>query len=283
MSVGASELTVTSSKRIAYLDMVIRSILCVYISVLPFKALLVVERTAFLILLGLLVLWCVLNRKLFYVRTPFDAALAAFVLWVGFTIPFSVFPAYSLKEYGKLLQWITVFYAVIHFFGEQPYRTMLLSLLALITVVVTAYGLTQFNLSSPQRVFASFSAEVWLTTFLIMVIPFGLASCLLNNGPTVVRRVGAIVAILAGLCLLSTQSRAGLVAFLAELLAMAWIIRSRLAMFVSGSVTMLLLTAVLIAFTMKTSGSVEGQASMPVKTGVESVVHRFDIWKFTLS
>lgn len=273
-----------SSERIAYLDMAIRSVLFVYIVVLPFKALLVVERTAFLILLGLLAFWCLFNRKLFYVRTPFDPPLAVFILWVGLTIPFSVFPEYSLKEYGKLLQWVTVFYAVIHFFGEQPYRAILVSLLVLMTFVVTAYGLTQFNLSSPQRIVASFSAEVWLTTFLVMMIPFGLASSLLRDGPAVVKRAGAIVTILAGLCLLSTQSRAGLVAFLAELLAMAWVVRSRLAMVVSGGVMILLLTAILIAFMVKTSGSsVEGQNSIPVKTGIETVVHRLDIWRFTLS
>lgn len=104
-----------SSERVANFDAIIRVVLAVYIAVLPFKSLLIVERNGFILLLTLLVGWCVANRRLFYSRTPYDRLLLVFVVWVGLTIPFAVVPFYSLKEYGKLLQHMVVFYAVIYF------------------------------------------------------------------------------------------------------------------------------------------------------------------------
>src|SRR5688500_10048118 len=92
------------SERVPYLDTIIRVVLGIYIAVLPFKPLLVVQRNGFIVLLGLLLVWCAVNRSLFYSRTPYDIFLLAFVAWIGLTIPFSVAPSYSLKEYGKLLQ-----------------------------------------------------------------------------------------------------------------------------------------------------------------------------------
>src|SRR6185295_6229019 len=118
-----------SSERARYFDAIVRVVLAVYIAVLPFKTLLVVERNGFLLLLGLLVVWCAINRRLFYSRTPYDIPLLAFVVWVGLTIPFSVAPSYSLLEYGKLLQHMVVFYAVIYFFKERLYRQVLLVLI----------------------------------------------------------------------------------------------------------------------------------------------------------
>ena len=106
------------SKWVSHLDTIIRMVLAVYIAVLPFKALLVVERNGFIVLLVLLVGWSVANRRFFYSRTPYDMLLLAFVVWVGLTISFATVPLYSLKEYGKLLQHMVIFYAVIYFFKE---------------------------------------------------------------------------------------------------------------------------------------------------------------------
>src|SRR6185295_19758394 len=123
------------------------------------------------------------NRRLFYSRTPYDLLLLAFVVWVGLTIPFSVDPSYSVKEYGKLLQHMVIFYAVIYFFKGLFYRQVLLSLVGIMAIVIAGYGLSQFNLKDPQAVVSFFPAEVWLTTFLIMLIPFGLAVAL-GEGPS---------------------------------------------------------------------------------------------------
>lgn len=269
-----------------YLDTLVRVVLGIYIAVLPFKPLLVVERNGFLLLLGLLIVWCVVNRRLFYSRTPYDVVLLAFVVWVGLTIPFSIDPSYSLKEYSKLLQHMVVFYAVIYFFKGLLYRQVLLGLVGIMAILVAGYGLTQFNLKNPQAVVSFLAAEVWLTTFLVMVIPFGLAVAL-GEGPSEIRAGGALIAGMMTVCLVSTQSRAGMIALLGELWVIAWFIRSVPARIVASLVTVLVVAAVLMVFNAG-SITVAGQtaditAAVPLKKGFASVIHRFDIWWFTLS
>jgi O-antigen ligase len=275
-----------SSERVPYFDTLVRVVLAVYIAVLPFKSLLVVERNGFILLLGLLIVWCVMNRRLFYSRTPYDLPLIAFVLWVGLTIPFSMSPSYSVKEYGKLLQHMVVFYAVIYFFKGLLYRQVLLGLVGIMALLVAGYGLSQVNLENPQAVVSFFPAEVWLTTFLIMLIPFGLAVAL-GEGPSEIRAGGVLLAGMMTVCLLATQSRAGLVALVGELWVMVWFIRSVPAKIVSVLATVCVAAAVIVVFNTSTTSTV-GLANdvsnvLPIKKGVRSIVHRLDIWWFTLS
>ena len=255
-------ITMPPSERVAYFDTIIRVVLAAYIVVLPFKSLLIVERNGFIFLLGLLAGWCVANRRVFYSRTPYDLLLLAFVAWVGFTIPFAVVPSYSLKEYGKLLQHMVVFYAVIYFFKELRARQVLLGLIGIVAVVVTTYGLSQFNLQNPQAVVSFLPAEVWLTTFLVMVIPFALVLAL-GEGPHVVRSGGAIAAGMMLVCLLATQSRAGLVALIGELWVVVWFIRAVSAKIVAALVTVCVIAAVMLVF---------NEGAMPVAGDRKSVV-----------
>ena len=275
-----------SSERVPYFDTLVRVVVAVYIAVLPFKSLLVVERNGFLVLLGVLVAWCVMNRRLFYSRTPYDFLLLSFVVWVGVTIPFSVAPSYSVKEYGKLLQHMVVFYAVIYFFKGLFYRQVLLGLVGIMAILVAGYGLSQFNLENPQAMISFLPAEVWLTTFLVMVIPFGLAVAL-GEGPPEIRVGGALAVGLMTVCLIATQSRAGLVALVAELWVMVWFIRSVSAKIVAALATVCVIAAVMVVFdasTIPVTGlSADITSSLPVKKGFSSVIHRFDIWGFTLS
>ena len=275
-----------SSERIPYFDTLVRVVLIIYIAVLPFKGLLVVERNGFILLLGLLVAWCVINRRLFYSRTPYDMLLLAFVVWVGLTIPFSVSPSYSVKEYGKLLQHMVVFYAVIYFFKGMLYRQVLFGLVGIMAIVVGGYGLSQFNIGNPQAMVSFLPAEVWLTTFLVMVIPFGLAVAL-GEGPSEIRIGGGLAVGLMTVCLIATQSRAGLIALVAELWVMVWFIRSLSAKIVATVATVCMIATVMIVFSAKpipVGGlSADITSSIPVKKGFSSVFHRFDIWGFTLS
>jgi O-antigen ligase len=257
-----------------------------YVAVLPFTPLLVLERNGFLVLLALLVLWCVSNRKLFFRRTPFDVILLSFVLWIGLTLPFSISPLYSLKEYGKLLQQVVIFYAVIYFLREDRYRRALFSIIGAGAIVVAAYGLTQFNLANPQAVKSFLSAEVWLTTFLVMVFPFAFA-LMFGSGPLEAKWTAIVACCLFVACLVSTQSRAGLVTFIAEVCLMAWLLRSFQAKIVAGVVSLCLLMAVLLAIKVDFSKELDpmrqARASLPIQTSINSVIHRFDIWAFTLS
>jgi putative inorganic carbon (HCO3(-)) transporter len=275
-----------SSERVPYYDTVVRTVLMIYIAVLPFKRLLVIERNGFILLLGLLVGWCVINRRFFYSRTPYDMLLLAFVGWVGFTIPFSVSPAYSMKEYGKLLQHMVVFYSVIYFFKGLLYRQVLMGLVGIMAILVAGYGLSEFNLENAQAMASFLSAEVWLTTFLVMVIPFGLAVAL-GEGPPEIRIGGALAVGLMTVCLIPTQSRAGLVALVAEVWVIVWFIRSFSAKIIAALATGCVIAAVVVVFTASTIPvadlSADITSSIPVKRGFSSVFHRFDIWRFTLS
>jgi O-antigen ligase len=211
--------------------------------------------------------------------------LLAFVVWVGLTIPFSVDPSYSVKEYGKLLQQMVVFYAVIYFYKGLLYRQVLLGLVGVMAILVTGYGLSQFNLENPQAVVSFLSAEVWLTTFLVMVIPFGLAVAL-GEGPQAIRAGGAFIVGMMTVCLVSTQSRAGLIALVAELWVIVWFIRSTSAKIVAALATVFVIAAVVTVFNGSTPVAGERADitnSIPVKTDFASVIHRFDIWWFTLS
>ena len=270
----------------ASFDTIIRVVLAVYIAALPFKSLLFVQRNGFILVFVLLAGWCVANQKFFYSRTPYDMLLLAVVVWVGLTVPFSVVPSYSLKEYFKLLQHIVVFYAVIFFFEKLRTRQVLLGLIGIIAFAVTAYGLSQFNLQNSQAVMSFLSAEVWLTTFLIMVIPFALVLAL-GEGPPGVRGGGAIVAGMMLVCLLSTQSRAGMVALVGELWVIAYFIRSGFPKIVAAFVTVCLVVIAIFVFnngTMLIAGvNVDLANLLPVKKGFGSVFHRFEIWGFVLS
>lgn len=267
------------------LDSLIRGLLLVYIAVLPFKGLLIVERNGFLVLLGLLALWCLVNRRVFYRRTPFDVPVAAYVCWVLFTIPFSVFPEYSLKEFGKLLQQFVVFYAVVYFLSGRSFRLTLFGLLGVLLVVTSAKGLTQFDIEQPQAVVSFFPAEVWLTTFLVMVIPLAIATSFVANSQWL-RGAGLLTMLVASTCLVWTQSRAGLLSLIAEFWATTWIVRTRAAVLLAGVVSLGLVVGFLVTLGVRT-GAVPLENSgnhirAPFQTTVHSIIHRFDIWTFTL-
>ncbi len=90
-------------------------------------------------------------------------------------------------------------------------------------------------------------AEVWLTTFLVMVIPFGLAVAL-GEGPSEIRAGGALIVGMMTVCLIATQSRAGLVALVAELWVIVWFFRSISAKIVAALATVFVIAAVMVVF-----------------------------------
>lgn len=268
------------------LEQLIQLVLVVFIASLPFRHLLVVERNGFVALLVLLALWCVVNKRVWLVRTPIDVPLFSFVLWVGITIPFASFPDYSLNEFGKLLQSVLVFYAVVFFFRSQQWQKGLSYLLVAVVALVSAVGLYQFDPANYQAARSFLPSEVWLTTFLIMFIPLCWAFAILDHSLNTKAFVMIAGALATG-CLLITQSRAGLVALLIELWVFAWLFRKRVAWIVAGAVTgLFLLGFVIVAYVDRTS--TEGPLSelrtiVPFRTTTRSVEHRYDIWSFYLS
>jgi O-antigen ligase len=268
------------------LDVIIRGLLYVYIFSLPFKGLLFIERNGFIILVVLLVLWCVVKRQHFFVETPLDLPLIAFVLWVAFTIPFSMFPSYSFKEFGKLLQQGLIYYVVVYFFNNKPHRTRLLSLLVGVLILVSSYGITQFDIRDQQAMISFLPAEVWLTTYLVMFIPLCIALGLCEERPWP-KALYVSVSVLVVVCLLLTRSRAGLVAFICELWILAWLIRRWTMLVVANVLSLALVVAAVFLVKVGTTGDsapiVVPQTSVLIKTDLSSVIHRLDIWAFSLS
>ena len=219
------------------LDTIIRGLLYVYIFCLPFTRLLFVERNGFIILVVLLALWCWVNQRHFFTRTPIDLPLIAFIAWVAVTVPFSASPAYSVKEFAKLLQQGLIFYVVVYFFRDGRSRKHLVWLLVGGLFVVSAYGIVQFGqlIGVPLQegrlmlVESVTSGEVWLSTYLVMLLPLSLALGLCAQRPSA-RVIGLVTVGVATLCLLLTYSRAGLLALLCEAAVLAWFVRRRTVM-----------------------------------------------------
>ncbi|MEQ1846978.1 MAG: O-antigen ligase family protein, partial [Nitrospira sp.] len=210
----------------------------------------------------------------------------SFVLWVGITIPFASFPDYSVKEFGKLLQCVLVYYAVVFFFRTQRCQQGLIYLLVAIVAFVSAFGLYQFNPENYQGARSFVPSEVWLTTFLVMFTPLCWALATLDHS-LIPKAFVMVAGALATGCLLITQSRAGLVALLIELWVFAWLFRKQVVWIVAGTVTGLCLLgftfAVYIDRASPDGTQAEVRALVPFRTTTRSVEHRFDIWSFYLS
>ena len=269
------------------LERVIRGVLFIYIIALPFQRLLFVERNGFLLLLLLLVLWSAANRTHFFQRTPIDLPLAAFVGWVGLSIPFATFPTYSVQEFGKLLQQVLLFYAVLYFFNTELFRRRLLWALIVVSMIISAYGIEEFFAQAgllpafkQGLMIESFtSGEVWLTTYLVMTIPICLAFLLFEQR-RLERGVYAGATGLGVVCLLLTFSRAGLLALLVELGVMIALLRRKVLVVAVAlfCVAIIGLEALQKYYNVQqvpgTSLSVRGLRQ-------SSLLHRVEIWEFT--
>jgi putative inorganic carbon (HCO3(-)) transporter len=265
------------------LTRVIRGVFYIYVIALPFQPLRFVERNGFIVLLVMLAVWCLVNRTHFFERTPIDLPLIAFVVWVGLSIPFATFPGYSLKEFGKLLQQVLIFYMVVHFFKAQVHSMRLVWILVGTSIVMSLYGIAEFaglmgvlpSLKRPTLLESLTSGEVWLTTYLVMIIP--LCLCLMMLAQRRRERALYVGATALGIfCLLLTFSRAGLLALLAELGMLASFLRRKLlivivALFFIG---MIALQFWFIQNNVHVTGVSRGLGSC-------SFLHRLEIWDFT--
>lgn len=220
-----------STSALPNLDSIIRGLLYLYIFSLPFKRLLFIERNGFIILIVLLVLLCVVNRRHFFLRTPIDLPLLAFIAWVGFTVPFATFPAYSFKEFAKLLQQGLIFYTVVYFFREEIHRRRLAWMLVGLLPVIGFYGIWQFltdvlphaRMGDLSVIESVLPGEVWLTTYLVMLIPIALAMALYEKERPAKMILWAGVC-LGVLCQILTFSRAGFLALAVEAMAVGIVV-----------------------------------------------------------
>jgi len=267
-------------KRLPNLDQAIRGLLYLFVFSLPFSGLLLISRNGFIVLVAFLMIWCVVKRGHFFRRTPIDVPLAVLVLWVGITVPFSPLPAYSSGEFAKLLQQCVIFYGVVYFFQAPRPRQWMNMLLLGQLVLMSVYGLWQFDLS-PTRSYPfiqSFcGSEVALTTYLLMNLPLAIAIGVYSR-QLLLRRVGVGASLLAVLCQMLTFSRGGLTALFVEGIALAGMVRSRLMVM---TVVVLLTISIALAGALFVIGSQNDLSFIPVKTKLTTynLVSRFKAWQ----
>jgi hypothetical protein len=277
------------------LDSIIRGLLYVYVFSLPFKRLLFIERNGFIILIVLLVLWCAANQRHFFLKTPVDLPLIAFVAWVGFTVPFAMFPAYSSKEYAKLLQQALMFYVVVYFFRSPVHRRRLVWMLIGTLAIVSLYGIWQYVSDVKDHVsYHSFDSlgelaviesflpgEVWLTTYLVMLIPFALAMAL-KKGARAGAMVSGFSAFSGAVCQVLTFSRAGFVSLLAEALATAFIVRRRWVMIAAAVFIVCMGTGAGLLYQFRSASGGPLGTIADRKFDAANLVARLNVWAYGL-
>jgi len=271
----------SASTAARYLTVAVRAVLWVYLASLPFRPLLFIERHGFILLLALLVVWSLFHQRLFWRPTAIDMPLLIYVSWIALTIPFAQFPAYSLKEFGKLVQGIVIFYAVLYFLRDETNSRKLVYLMVGATSLVSVYGISQYDPASQQAMKSFLPAEVWLTTYLVLLIPLCVGVSYSEVRPWM-RWGAAAIAGSAIVCLVLTRSRAGALALAIELVLMVWLFR-RWRRAVLGIVSALVLMGSLwVASLFNVTLPVANGDAIPMNKNMASILHRFDIWKFML-
>ena len=285
----------TMTAALPNLDRIIRGLLYVLIVSLPFSGLLFLQRNGFIILMVLLALWCAVNRRHFFLRTPIDLPLIAFVAWIALTIPFAASLAYSFKEFAKLLQQGLFFYVVLYFFQETVHRRRLVWTLLGTLAGISAYGIWQFavklvtgiypavpELGSRYLIESVTSGEVWLTTYLVLLLPLS-AAVALYAATRRERLAAGGTAGLAVLCQVLTLSRAGLVAILAEAATFAWVLRRKSVTYVTVALAVGLLAGIAGVVLTKKLAPESLPYIAPAKFTAYNLEARFNVWSFGLS
>jgi putative inorganic carbon (HCO3(-)) transporter len=147
------------------------------------------EEYLFFALFGLasVTLWW--YRAWSFPRTPVDLPLLLLVGWVLLSVPFSIEPAYSFAEWRKLVAQVLVFYWTIVVLKESKDDTIMEKVLATVvisTATLSVYAIWEFIqrggtlIDRHIRAAAPFSDFNWLSTYLVISIPFVVAVTIIS-------------------------------------------------------------------------------------------------------
>lgn len=170
-----------------------------------------------------------------WVRTPIDVPLLALLAWVLITVPFSIDPAYSFKEWRKLGVQVLVFYWTIRVLAKADTRQAI-PLLLLAAVVgaglSSGYATIEFIVRGgiergrDLRAGALGSDYNWLSTYMVLAIPVTLVAAV---GAAVRWRRALALGALGLSCLaeLLAFTRGGWAGVAAEALVALWLVGRR--------------------------------------------------------
>ncbi|MGE3153736.1 MAG: O-antigen ligase family protein [Nitrospiraceae bacterium] len=166
-----------------------------------------------------------------WIRTPLDLPLLLLLGWILLTVPFSIDPDYSFREWRKLVAQALVFYWATAVFrarpDTRPVRHVMHAVL-LGTLVSAGYAVVEFMLQGGTwrdrfiRAGAFGSDYNWLSTYMIMAIPLVLAAAATLRSRWM-KGLSLGVAVLALLAEFAAYTRAGWLGLAAEGLAGAWL------------------------------------------------------------
>ncbi len=192
-------------------------------------------RYLFFSLLGLAVVALVREKAPFWIRTPIDVPLLGLLAWILITIPFSIDPAYSFKEWRKLGAQVLLFYwaiRVLHAGGNDRLVSHVLTATVLGAAITAGYAIVEFfrhggaSLGRELRAAAVGSDYNWLSTYMIMAIPLVLTFTVVAPARWL-KALGIGTAGLAFGAEMAAYTRAGWMGLVAEALTAVWLTGKR--------------------------------------------------------
>lgn len=170
-----------------------------------------------------------------WVRTPIDIPLLALLAWILVTVPFSIDPAYSFKEWRKFGVQVLVFYWTIRVLAKADKRQAI-PLLLLAAVVgaglSSGYATIEFIVRGgiergrDLRAGALGSDYNWLSTYMVLAIPVTLVAAVGYSAGWRKTLAWAVVG-LSCVAELLAFTRGGWAGVVAEALLALWLIGRR--------------------------------------------------------
>lgn len=203
------------------------------------------QEYVFFCLLGLGVVTCLWKGQSLRIHSALAVPFLCFVGWVALTIPFSIDPLVSLKEWQKVVAQLAVFYGTCLIAREQQtelFRRKLLAAIVLGTILCGTYSLVDFverggniwdrNIRSGFPL-ADGPDFTWLSTNVLMVLPIlAMGLCMAQSSA---QRLGLGVAILlAMLGLVFSYTRGAWLGFMAQLVLAGWMINKKIGWWILG-------------------------------------------------
>lgn len=231
-----------------------------------------------LLILAIITLWR--QGQSVWVRTPLDVPLLLFVGWILFTIPFSIDPAYSFREWRKLSAQVLVFYwsmAVLKADTERRSSHDVLVAVLAGTAVTAGYAIIGV-LQRPDpwsrdlRAGAIGSDYNWLSTYMVMALPLTLTATMRFRAGWL-KVCGVTTTGLALVAEVAAYTRAGWIGLVAEACVGLWL---------AGRRWLLLIVLVILASTVAgvaLTVTVNEQAGTSAVADPWTFKARLNVWK----